>query len=69
MTMRLSQAQLAWLADPRPYSHPDRDRTFRALIKRGVVKIDEENWDKYNTGKAAYIITDLGKSLIQAANS
>lgn len=62
--VRLSKAQLRWLTDHRKYSHPFRDKTFRALIDHGIVKVDETDGDPYGTGKMAYIVTDLGQKLI-----
>lgn len=61
---RLSKAQLAWLTDHRKYSHPYRDRTFRALIEKGVVRVDDSDGDPYGTGRMAYIVTNLGQKLI-----
>lgn len=62
--IRLSKAQLRWLTDSRKYSHPYNDRTFRALIKNGVVRINEAEHDRYGTGRAGYIVTELGQKLI-----
>lgn len=62
--VRLTEAQVRWLHDPRPYSHPRHDRTFRALLKKGAVVIDEENHDRHGTGKAGYKLTDAGRAAL-----
>jgi hypothetical protein len=61
----LSDAQVRWLDDPRPYSHPYNDRTFRALIAKGAVVIDEANYDRWGTGRAGYIVTDAGREALR----
>lgn len=59
-TIVLSDAQVRWLNDPRPYSHPRNDKTFRALIRKGAVIVNEAEHDVHGTGKAGYIVTPAG---------
>lgn len=69
LTVTLTEAQVRWLNDPRPYSHPYNDKTFRALIKKGAVVIDEANHDRHGTGKAGYKLTDAGRRALKTANA
>lgn len=64
--VRLTPAQVRWLQDPRPYSHPWRDRTFRALLDKGAVRKSADN-DAFGTGKSGYIITPAGQSALDRA--
>lgn len=64
--MRLTEAQVRWLNDPRPYSHPWQDRTFRALIDKGaVVKSDDRDW---STGRCGYVVTEAGRKALATLN-
>lgn len=63
--MRLSEAQVRWLNDPRAYSHPWRDRTFRALLDKGIVVKGTEH--DYGTGRCNYIVTDAGREALRRA--
>lgn len=63
----MSEAQVRWLNDPRPYSHPWSDRTFRALIDKGaVVEGDDKDW---HTGRCGYVVTDAGRAALKKANT
>lgn len=63
--IRLTEPQVRWLNDPRPYSHPWRDRTFRALIDKGAVVVVEQD---YSTGKAGYRMTPAGEAAFRRAH-
>lgn len=64
--MKLTEAQVNWLNDPRPYSNPYRDRTFRALIDKGAVKTSDHDFS--GSGKCGYIITPEGQAALDANN-
>lgn len=59
--MKLSDAQIRWLDDPRPYFNIHTSRTGRALVRHGIIKITEEN---YSNGKCGYEITDAGRTAL-----
>lgn len=61
--VRLTLAQVRWLQDPRLYSHPWRDRTFRALLDKGAV-VKNADYD-YSTGRCGYEITALGRATLE----
>lgn len=56
---RLTEAQRAWLKDPRPYFHQYKDRTAAALIRKGFIEITEQ-WGP----KAGYRITPAGRAAL-----
>lgn len=64
--MKLTKAQIRWLNDTRPYSNPYRDRTFRALIDKGVVKVADHDFS--GSGKCGYIVTPKGQAALDAVN-
>jgi hypothetical protein len=63
-SIRLTEPQVRWLNDPRPYSDPWRDRTFRALIEKGAVVVTERD---FSSGKAGYCLTDAGAAAFRRA--
>lgn len=60
--VKLTEAQKRWLDDPRPYFNQYRDRTARALIDKGIIKITEQDFS--GSGKCGYEITLAGRALL-----
>lgn len=69
MTKRvhLTEAQVRWLNDPRQYSNPNTDRTFRALLDNGAV-VKGKEYD-YGTGRCDYVITDDGRAALKRSSA
>lgn len=59
---RLSEAQVRWLSDPRPYFNHYRDRTGRALIAKGVIVVTEQDFS--GSGKVGYDVTPVGRAAL-----
>lgn len=67
--IRLTGAQMRWLEDPRRYSNPWRDRTFRALIDNAIVVVDQSDGDPWQSGKMTYKLTERGKRALAAVRA
>lgn len=64
--IRLSPAQVRWLEDPRPFTTTE-DRTFIALLKKGVVERGDE-YD-YGTSRTDYRITPAGREALELSGA
>jgi hypothetical protein len=60
--VRLSGKQVEWLEDTRPYFNLYRDRTAAALIRKGVIKVTEQDYS--GSGRAGYEITPIGREAL-----
>lgn len=59
--LRLTEPQMRWLNDPRPYFQRHRDRTGIALINKGAIVVTEYD---YGSDKCGYELTDAGRAAI-----
>lgn len=59
--LRLTEAQVRWLNDPRPYFRRFKDRTGEALIDKGAIVVTESGGGSF---RAAYEITPAGRAAL-----
>jgi hypothetical protein len=62
--IKLSEKQVEWLRDPRPYFSLYTDRTAMALIRKGAIEVTEQDYS--GSGRAGYKITDAGTTALNA---